>query len=159
MSVGVVPRVDVFLMYLWGGRWSPRLTPPPSWRFQLPKFDEKLYTKPNKVKEIHTCISYSKIVKKQRQNLESSKRKKVHHIQVMSHQNNGGQKAVVRKCSKCWLLTKLHCLLKMNEKLKYFQVNKNGENSSLADLQYKKYSPSGWNGRKNWTEIITHTKK
>ena len=31
-SVGVVPHVDVFLVYLWGGRWSPRLTPPPSWR-------------------------------------------------------------------------------------------------------------------------------
>ena len=31
-SVGVVPHVDVFLMYLWGGRWSSRLTPPPSWR-------------------------------------------------------------------------------------------------------------------------------
>ena len=31
-SVAVVPHVDVFLMYLWGGRWSPRLTPPPSWR-------------------------------------------------------------------------------------------------------------------------------
>ena len=31
-SVGVVPHVDVFLMCLWGGRWSPRLTPPPSWR-------------------------------------------------------------------------------------------------------------------------------
>ena len=31
-SVGVVPHVDVFLMYLWGGRWSPCLTPPPSWR-------------------------------------------------------------------------------------------------------------------------------
>ena len=31
-SVGVVPHVDVFLMYLWGGRWSPHLTPPPSWR-------------------------------------------------------------------------------------------------------------------------------
>ena len=31
-SVGVVPHVDVFLMYLWGGRWSPRLTPLPSWR-------------------------------------------------------------------------------------------------------------------------------
>ena len=30
-SVGVVLRVDVFLMYLWGGRWSPRLTFPPSW--------------------------------------------------------------------------------------------------------------------------------
>ena len=30
-SVGVVPHIDVFLMYLWGGRWSPRLTPPPSW--------------------------------------------------------------------------------------------------------------------------------
>ena len=27
-----VPHVDVFLMYLWGGRWSPCLTPPPSWR-------------------------------------------------------------------------------------------------------------------------------
>ena len=27
-SVGVVPHV--FLMYLWGGRWSPRPTPPPS---------------------------------------------------------------------------------------------------------------------------------
>ena len=31
-SVGVVPRADVFLMYLWGGRWSPHFTPPPSWR-------------------------------------------------------------------------------------------------------------------------------
>ena len=31
-SVGVVTHVDVFLMYLWGGRWSPCLTPPPSWR-------------------------------------------------------------------------------------------------------------------------------
>ena len=31
-SAGVVPHVDVFLMYLWGGRWSPHLTPPPSWR-------------------------------------------------------------------------------------------------------------------------------
>ena len=30
--VGVVPHVDVFLMYLWGGRWSPLLTPLPSWR-------------------------------------------------------------------------------------------------------------------------------
>ena len=31
-SVGVVPHVDVFLMYLWGGRWSPHLTLLPSWR-------------------------------------------------------------------------------------------------------------------------------
>ena len=31
-SVGVVPHVDVFLMYLWGGRCSPRLTRLPSWR-------------------------------------------------------------------------------------------------------------------------------
>ena len=31
-SVGVVPHVDVFLMYLWGVRWSSRLTPPLSWR-------------------------------------------------------------------------------------------------------------------------------
>ena len=31
-SVGIVPHVDVFLMYLWGGRWSPCLTPPPSWK-------------------------------------------------------------------------------------------------------------------------------
>ena len=30
-SVGVVPHADVFLMYLWGGRWSPCLTPLPSW--------------------------------------------------------------------------------------------------------------------------------
>ena len=30
-SVRVVPHVDVLLMYLWGGRWSPRLTLPPSW--------------------------------------------------------------------------------------------------------------------------------
>ena len=29
-SVGVVPHVVVFLMYLWGGRWSPCLTPPTS---------------------------------------------------------------------------------------------------------------------------------
>ena len=31
-SVGITPHVDVFLMYFWGGRWFPRLTPPPSWR-------------------------------------------------------------------------------------------------------------------------------
>ena len=31
-SVGVLPHVDVFLMYLWEGRWSPHLTPLPSWR-------------------------------------------------------------------------------------------------------------------------------
>ena len=31
-SVVVVPHVDVFLMYLWGGRWSPHLIPPPYWR-------------------------------------------------------------------------------------------------------------------------------
>ena len=30
--VGVFPHVHVFLMYLWGGRWSPSLTLPPSWR-------------------------------------------------------------------------------------------------------------------------------
>ena len=30
-SVGAVPHVDVFLMYLWGGRWSPGLTLLPSW--------------------------------------------------------------------------------------------------------------------------------
>ena len=30
-SVGVVPHVDVFLMYLWGGRWSPCLTLSPFW--------------------------------------------------------------------------------------------------------------------------------
>ena len=30
-SIGAVPRVDVFLMYVWGGRWSPCLTLPPSW--------------------------------------------------------------------------------------------------------------------------------
>ena len=30
-SVGVVPHVDVFLMYLWGGRWSTHLTLRPSW--------------------------------------------------------------------------------------------------------------------------------
>ena len=35
-SVGVVPHVDVFLIYLWGRRWSPRLTPLPSWRSLLP---------------------------------------------------------------------------------------------------------------------------
>ena len=31
-SLGVVPHVDVFLRYLWGGRWSPHFTLPPSWR-------------------------------------------------------------------------------------------------------------------------------
>ena len=31
-SVVVVAHVDVFLMYLWGGRWSPCLTLLPSWR-------------------------------------------------------------------------------------------------------------------------------
>ena len=30
-SVGVVPHVDLFLMYLWGGGWSPHLTSLPSW--------------------------------------------------------------------------------------------------------------------------------
>ena len=34
-SIGVVPHVDVFLVYLWGGRWSPRLTLPPSWSSSL----------------------------------------------------------------------------------------------------------------------------
>ena len=34
-SVGVVSHVDVFLTYLWGGRWSPCLTPQPSWRSLL----------------------------------------------------------------------------------------------------------------------------
>ena len=34
-SVGVVPHVGVFLMYLWRGRWSLRLTPLPSWRSSL----------------------------------------------------------------------------------------------------------------------------
>ena len=34
-SVGVVPHVDVFLMYLWGGSWFPCLAPPPSWRSLL----------------------------------------------------------------------------------------------------------------------------
>ena len=29
-SEGAVPRVNVFLLYLWEGRWSPRLTLPPS---------------------------------------------------------------------------------------------------------------------------------
>ena len=37
-SVGFVPHVDVFLMYMWGGRWSPRLTPPPSWRSPMSLF-------------------------------------------------------------------------------------------------------------------------
>ena len=31
-SLGVVPHVDVFLMYFSGGRWSPCLTPPSFWR-------------------------------------------------------------------------------------------------------------------------------
>ena len=44
-SVGVVPHVDVFLMYLWGGRWSPRLTPLPSWR-SLTKFSNVLLMLP-----------------------------------------------------------------------------------------------------------------
>ena len=29
-SIGGVPHVDAFLMYLWRGRWSPHLTLPPS---------------------------------------------------------------------------------------------------------------------------------
>ena len=28
----VVPHADLSLMYLWGRRWSPHLTPPPSWK-------------------------------------------------------------------------------------------------------------------------------
>ena len=35
-SVGAVLHVDLFLMYLWRGRWFPRLTPPPSWRHPTP---------------------------------------------------------------------------------------------------------------------------
>ena len=31
-SVGVAPHVDVFLMYSCGEKWSPLLTPLPSWR-------------------------------------------------------------------------------------------------------------------------------
>ena len=31
-SVGIVPHVDVFLIYLWRRRWSPCLTPLPFWR-------------------------------------------------------------------------------------------------------------------------------
>ena len=34
-SVGAVPHADIVLMYLWGGRWSPRLSPLPSWRSSL----------------------------------------------------------------------------------------------------------------------------
>ena len=37
-SIGVLPHVGVFLLYLRGGRWSPRLTPPPSWSSCLPPF-------------------------------------------------------------------------------------------------------------------------
>ena len=36
-SVGVVPHVDVWLMYLWGGKWFPHLTTLPSLRFLLKK--------------------------------------------------------------------------------------------------------------------------
>ena len=35
-SVGAVPHTDVFFIYLWRGRWSPRLTPLPSWKPPLP---------------------------------------------------------------------------------------------------------------------------
>ena len=34
-SAGVVPHVDIFLMYLWEGSLSSRLTPLPSWRSSL----------------------------------------------------------------------------------------------------------------------------
>ena len=34
-SVWVVRHIDVFLMYLWRGRWSPRLILLPSWRSLL----------------------------------------------------------------------------------------------------------------------------
>ena len=34
-SVGVILHIDVLLIYLWGGRWSPHLTPPQSWRSSL----------------------------------------------------------------------------------------------------------------------------
>ena len=34
-SVEILPHIDVFLMYLWRGRQSPGLTPPPSWRSPL----------------------------------------------------------------------------------------------------------------------------
>ena len=42
-SLGVVPHVDVFLMYLWGVRWSPRLNPPPSWRSPIWPISHVLY--------------------------------------------------------------------------------------------------------------------
>ena len=41
-SVGVVPHVDVFLIYLWGGRWSPSLTPLLSWRSPHPMLNTDL---------------------------------------------------------------------------------------------------------------------
>ena len=34
-SVGAVPHADVFLMYLWRGRWSPHLTLPPYWSYSF----------------------------------------------------------------------------------------------------------------------------
>ena len=41
-SVGVVPHLDVVLMYLLGGSWSLCLIPPPPWRSPLPLYFERV---------------------------------------------------------------------------------------------------------------------
>ena len=56
-SVGVVPHLDVFLMYLWGGRWSPRLTPLPSRRSPEPEhFKLKTHVVLSSVHLIYTMV-------------------------------------------------------------------------------------------------------
>ena len=58
-SVGVVPHVDVFLMYLWGGSLSPRLTPSPSWGSPLLvhfDVDSKIHTHTHTHTDIYLFI-------------------------------------------------------------------------------------------------------
>ena len=54
-SVSVVLHVDVFLMYLWGGRWSPCLTPPPSWR-SSPHLVESYFTSLSPILLVGRCL-------------------------------------------------------------------------------------------------------
>ena len=78
-SVGVVPHVDVFLMYLWGGRWSPpHLTPPPSWSTHPPQYilNLKILTFQNNLfnNSYHWYILSSKVLSIQRKSVKNWKK-------------------------------------------------------------------------------------
>ena len=70
-SVGVVPHVDVFLMYLWGGRWSPHLTSLPSWRSDLIVNFLKETCDPVKyrtsIKSLHNSKVHEQVIEEQTQ--------------------------------------------------------------------------------------------